>query len=304
MPLLYGASSSLPRGSFTPQLRASVADGLEDGFRGRFTLLSPGSSSTRSSTPCASLSDDDFDSVISSTLTDHIPSLTRGNSIASTNGAAQTEIASMLHGGYVLESEDGILSIPQRYDPDADLLCPFQILDCDETFSDVVDFKVHVFSHFRGHPLPSFASCFLCDAKFEQTPEDDHALAWNNVLTHMIYEHFRRGQQLATIRTDFTLMRWMYDRRIISDHHFKRTQMCPIPTVLPAANGGGSEIVNLPRAPSPPPMRYPTVSDSSLPTRAAQLQNRPYVMVAGRRAERRSMDRTRPFPVRFARTMT
>lgn len=208
----------------------------------------------------------------------------------------------MLPGGYILESHDGVLTLPFRFDPNADLLCPFQILDCDETFSDVKEFKRHVFSHFRGHPLPTFATCFLCGNRYTQTAEDDDAWAWNNMLGHMAHEHFRQGQQLATIRTDFTLMRWMYDRKIISDHHFKRTQLCPLPTLLPSANNGSPEILHIPLAPSPPISPQRSSSTPTLPTTAIAYQSQPYVVFAGGRTERRRRDSTRLHNRQYPRT--
>lgn len=249
-------------------------------------------------------SDDDFESVTSSTMTDLIPSLTRGNSIASSCSAAQTDDASKIHGGYVLESNDGVLTLPHRFAPDADLLCPFQILDCEETFSDVVEFKIHVFSHFKGHTLPSFARCFLCGNNYTQSPGDDPALAWNVMLGHLVHDHFRQGQQLATIRTDFALMRWMYDRRIISDHHFKRTQLCPLPTLLPSASGGAPEVVNLPQAPSPPSAAPLISSMAYLSSPPIGIQSQPYAVFHSRRSERRRREATRPIMRRYARTFS
>lgn len=248
-------------------------------------------------------SDDDTDSMTSSVIIQRVPPLTRGTSIISSDSAVQTDTASALQGGYVLETDDGILTLSPTSEPDADLLCPFQILDCAETFSTVREFKIHVFSHFRGHPLPTSASCFLCGSRFTQEPEDDCALAWNKMLGHMAHDHFRQGQQSGTIRADFALMRWMYDRKIISDHYFKRAQIRPLPTVLPAATRRASEAASIPEAPTPPSPRSPTsptVSEANLPPWRGGYQTQAYVTFAGRREERRRRDSTRPFarPVR------
>lgn len=249
------------------------------------------------------LSDDDLGSISSSTMTDRVPALTRDSSVASSDSAVQTDTASAVQGGYVLETDDGILTLPHTSEPDADLLCPFQILDCAETFSSVREYKTHVFSHFRGHPLPTSASCFLCENKFTQEPEDDAALAWNKMLGHMAHDHFRQGQQLGTIRADFALMRWMYDRKIISDYYFKRTQIRPLPTVLPAATRRASESASIPEAPSPLSPISPAASQPFTPLWTGGYQSQAYVTFAGRRAERRRRDSTRPF-IRHARTMT
>lgn len=247
------------------------------------------------------LSDDEVESMNSSTLTDRVPGLTRGSSIASTDrSVVQTDIASIHQGGFVLENEDGVLTLPHYAELNADLLCPFQILDCAETFSSVREYKLHVFSHFRGHPLPTSAACFLCTEKFDQSPQDDPALAWNNMLGHMCHDHFRRGQEFGTIRADFALMRWMYDRKIISDLCFKRTQICPLPTILPAATRQASEVGSaiLPEAPSPPNASSPSspssiISTSPVSPRRSSYSNQLYVTFAGARAERRRRDSMR-----------
>ncbi|EXJ83183.1 hypothetical protein A1O1_06802 [Capronia coronata CBS 617.96] len=236
--------------------------------------------------------DDDTVSIASTTTTDAVPPLTRAASTAtSLTSSVETDMASSILGkGYILESQEGVLTLPSRYQEDADLLCPFQILDCDQVFADIIHFKMHVFSHFRGHELPTFASCFLCDNQYVQEPDDDPALAWNNMLSHMVHEHFRKGQQLATVRTDFSLMKWMYSRSIISDQQFKRTQMVPLPIMLPvAARRQLLDIVEVPQALSAPP-------PAAILTHMAQsvgYQNEPFTVTAGRRAERRRLDATR-----------
>ena len=258
-------------------------------------LAIPRLTALRSSTPGSVWSDDDADasSMASTNATDAVPPLTRGNSTVSSASSAQTSLASSIIGeGFVLESHEGVLTVPDRYQMDADLLCPFQILDCEKVHADVRHFKMHVFSHFKGHELPTTASCFLCDCKFAQCSEDDPSLAWNTMLSHMVHDHYRRGQQLATVRTDFGLMRWMYSRRLINDHQFKRLQLVPIPTLLPGMGGRWDEVVNTPRAPSAPSANRPEGILAHM-TLSAGLQNEAFTMNAGRRAERRQRDATR-----------
>ncbi|KIX94562.1 uncharacterized protein Z520_09608 [Fonsecaea multimorphosa CBS 102226] len=259
------------------------------------------STGTRSDTAVVVIQDDNDAASVASTAatttaTDAVPPLTRETSTDSSGASsADTDMASSILGdGYMLESEDGVLTVPFRYQEDADLLCPFQILDCDQVFADIIHFKMHVFSHFRGHELPTFATCFLCDNKYVSHPEDDDpALAWNTMLSHMVHDHFRQGQHLATVRTDFGLMKWMYNRRIINDQQFKRTQLIPYQTVLPGAAGPTRrQIVNvaeLPRAPSASP---PAAIRAHLAL-SMGYQNEPYTMNAGRRQERRRRDATR-----------
>jgi hypothetical protein len=237
-------------------------------------------------------------SAVSTTASEAIPPLTRGNSDASSAGSADTGLASALDGMNLLESHDGVLGVPDRYLPQADLICPFQILDCEESFSDIRLFKTHVFSHFRGQACPTSATCFLCGAKFVQTEEDDAARAWNEMLSHLAYEHFRRGQRLATVRADFGLMRWMYARRIVTDAQFKRLQLCPRPTIAPAFPGArNGEVVNVPLAPMAPPHPLPRIQrrPRPLPTvGSVGSPDEPFTVQAGRRADRRNRTMRRP----------
>ena len=237
-------------------------------------------------------------SAVSTTASEAIPPLTRGNSDASSAGSADTGLASALDGMNLLESHDGVLGVPDRYLPDADLICPFQILDCEESFSDIRLFKTHVFSHFRGQPCPACATCFLCGTKFSQTEQDDVARAWNEMLSHLANDHFRRGQRLGTVRADFDLMRWMYARRIITDAQFKRLQLCPRPTMIPTFAGGrDGEIVNAPRVPMAPPSMLPRVQRRSRPlprVGTVARPDEPFTVQAGRRSDRRSRTMRRP----------
>jgi hypothetical protein len=237
-------------------------------------------------------------SAISTTASEAIPPLTRGNSDASSAGSADTGLASALDGMNLLESHDGILGVPDRYLPEADLICPFQILDCEESFSDIRLFKTHVFSHFRGQPCPTCANCFLCESKFAQNDQDDVARAWNEMLSHLANDHFRRGQRLGTVRVDFGLMRWMYARRIVTDAQFKRLQLCPRPTIIPAFPGArDGEVVNAPQAPMAPPSMLPRIQRRSRPlptTGTGGRTDEPFTVQAGRRADRRSRTMRRP----------
>jgi hypothetical protein len=221
---------------------------------------------------------------LSTTASENVPSLTRGNSNASSAGSADTDFASALDGMRPLESVDGVLQIPVTNHPHADLICLFQILDCEEAFDDVRQWKIHIFSHFRSHPCPVTAACFLCREVFDQTEHDHPARAWNEMLSHVATVHFRgMGQRLATVRTDFCLMRWMYNRGIITPAQFRRTQMVAVPTVLPESAG---DIVSMPEAPMAPP--------SSPPASVWSTQGEVYTTQASPRRERRRRMSRRP----------
>lgn len=242
-------------------------------------------------------------SMPSSTLSEYIPSLTRGSSFNSSHGTTRTDRLRTVQGEFVLDNDNdndnGTCNFQPSSDPrsDDDLLCPFQILDCCETFSDVREFKTHVFSHFHGHSLPKSATCFLCSRNFQQTDTQDLAQAWNDMLSHLANDHFRRGQEYGTMRADFALMRWMYDRKIISDHVFKRTQTCPITTVFPAGSRRPSEVNSIiPEAPSPPSGSsvVSTIPESVTWPSRSTYSTQTYVTFAGPRTERRRRDSTRP----------
>ena len=228
----------------------------------------------------------------STTATGAVPALGSDSSATSSTRSADTNIASALDGGYLLESHEGVLIVPNRYHPNAHLLCPFQILDCDRAFSETRDFKMHVFSHFKGHNTPESASCFLCDRKFKQGSEDHAAKAWNEMLSHLAEDHFRQGQRLATVRTDFTLMRWMYNRRLITDAEFKRTQLRSRPIFSPVGTGSGrDELVNLPRAPTPPVSAAGSSRPMIRPPR--RVRDDAFFTHASQRSERRGREATR-----------
>lgn len=261
-------------------------------------LMYSRSAGSRSVTAVQIIQDDDAVSMASTTATttttDVVPPLTRGTSTdSSEKSSADTDMASSILGdGYMLESQDGVLTVPFRYQEDADLLCPFQILDCEQVFAEITHFKMHVFSHFRGHELPTSATCFLCDNKYSNRPDDDAAFAWNTMLSHMAHDHFRQGQQLATVRTDFSLMKWMYSRRIINDAQFKRTQLLPVQTVLPRFVNRRRPVVNVPELPRAPSASPPPAIRAHR-AQSMGYQNEPYTMSAGRRQDRRRLDATR-----------
>jgi hypothetical protein len=219
----------------------------------------------------------------STTASDNVPSLTGGSSSASSS-SAETDFASALDGMPTLESVNGALEVPDTSRPDADLICPFQILNCEEMFRDIRLWKTHVFSHFRAQPCPTTATCFLCDSVFNQSRHDDPERAWNEMLQHMAIDHFRgMGQRLATVRTDFALMRWMFNRHIITPAQFRQMQLIPLPIVLP---GSAGHIVEMPEAPMAPP-RPSSVSGSD-------RQSDIYTVQASARRERRTRSNRRP----------
>ena len=251
----------------------------------------PRSVGQRSSIAVYTRSEGSVVSVASTTASGAFPALTRGNSNASSTDSADTGFASGLDGMRLLDvsSQDvNLLTLPNTYLPQADLVCPFEILDCEVAFSDIIAWKTHVFSHFRGRRCPTTATCFLCDEKFEQGPGDDQALAWNEMLSHLAREHFQQGQSLATMRTDFTLMKWMYSQRIISATELRRVQLCPRPAAARSnSRPGRPDLFNTPHAPMPPSTPLP-YRGGAIAAGSVGFRDDPVTQQAGRRADRRT----------------
>lgn len=235
-----------------------------------------------------------------------VPSLRSETSSTTSRSDALTELAEHMRLKYVLESEPDSLSTDSTRAAITDQFpCVFQILDCEEQLDDIVSYKIHIFSHFRGHPLPKQAWCFVCDQHYRQRAEDDDALAWNRVLDHMIEEHFD-GSQLVdnniVIRPHLSLMRWMYNRSLIDDHQLKRAQLRPPPTMLFNRRTERSGGIELPEAPMAPREHTHEPSDLLPPTWTTGYHDQPYVIIAGRRAERRDRNRFGLAGSRFAQT--
>ncbi|KAJ5505017.1 hypothetical protein N7463_007891 [Penicillium fimorum] len=134
--------------------------------------------------------------------------------------------------------------------------CLFHMLDCHESFDDGVEWRTHVFSHFRSHPTPPSARCPLCpNTKFVdgisdpvsspvledaesahsidgivRAPLTDSPSAWERMLDHVDVDHYCIGQTLAGSRPDFELMRYLYGMRVITDAQFKAMQLPPAPS--------------------------------------------------------------------------
>lgn len=220
--------------------------------------------------------------VLSTNASENVPALTHGSTNTSSVDSADTGNASDLTAKSLLESVDGVLQLAVTAHLDADLICPFQDLECEERFHDIREWKTHIFSHFRRHPCPVTADCFLCERTFSQSRNDHPARAWNEMLSHMAVEHFRRlGQGLETMRTNFALMRWMFSRRIITDAQLTRMQTMPRQTVYSESIG---ELVNVPEAPMAP--------SSTSTSSGSGGHDEVFTVHASRRRER--MQRRRP----------
>lgn len=121
--------------------------------------------------------------------------------------------------------------------------CLFYILPCDHQSNDIEIWKTHVLSHFRGLRLPSTASCQWCPLDFKHPSSRSHSgeendndndndhfhQTWNAMLNHVAHDHFERGHTLAASRSNFELMKFMYQSKIITEDQLKAIQLCPSP---------------------------------------------------------------------------
>lgn len=111
--------------------------------------------------------------------------------------------------------------------------CLFHILNCHETFTNPEGWKTHVLSHFQGHEPPSTARCPFCLSTFPTTTPHTHVYtrAWDALLAHIDIAHYRHDHalSLANTRPDFELLRYLYNRRIISEEQLKAVQLGPGP---------------------------------------------------------------------------
>lgn len=149
-----------------------------------------------------------------------------------------------------------------------------------------VDLELVLLEYIKSGDPNNITLCEWClqRLRVEGVAQVPFAVAW--VLDH------GRWEGLGTVRTDFSLMKWMYCRRIITEAQFKRTQLLPAQIVLPAGVNRRRHpmtIGELPRAPS----ASPPASVRAHLRQAVGYQTEPYTMNAGRRQDRRRLDATR-----------
>ncbi|KAJ5758631.1 hypothetical protein N7520_005787 [Penicillium odoratum] len=178
-----------------------------------------------------------------------------------------TAAPSVVSGAFASASASASAGVDHQVAPTGGVYtCLFHMLDCHDSFDDVLQWKMHVWSHFRTHPPPRTARCPLCSDEFVDDGDEESMLlsplsisesrdessrseevnsptssqdiqsqvqqsdsAWNRMLNH-VAAHYQSGQTLAGSRPDFELMRHLYNRRIISDAQFKAMQLAPAPS--------------------------------------------------------------------------
>ena len=187
-------------------------------------------------------------------LTDSSSSRWGASSIMSRNG---------YHNVYALEGglEGEPLRVPQT---NTFYPCLFRVLECTDRFDDRDQWRHHVTSHFRGQPPPTKVACMVCQAGFENTRP---YVAWENMLGHVINQHFQEESPLASATPGMDLMHHLFCLRVISPEQYRLLQVSDHSAGTGTYHGGGI----LPGAAVGPP--------------AAE----PVYMNAGRRREQRMM---------------
>ncbi|KAH8705779.1 hypothetical protein BGW36DRAFT_368166 [Talaromyces proteolyticus] len=158
------------------------------------------------------------------------PSLSNGSQSMSdmsisSRMAAKIQVVNMLEtdstGNLIASPTSSIgQSTPMAY------YCLFHVLPCDHGSDRIEPWKTHVLSHFRGCPLPQYATCQWCAMDFKKKTA---AGSWDAMLEHTAHEHFEKGHSLATTRPSFELMKYLYQSKVITEDQLKAIQLCPSP---------------------------------------------------------------------------
>ncbi|ODH15091.1 hypothetical protein ACO22_06477 [Paracoccidioides brasiliensis] len=104
--------------------------------------------------------------------------------------------------------------------------CFFHILDCNKTFVDHNEWKIHVLSHFRTSSPPTIAQCPACSYS---TSDPRHSVAWRTMLTHLAGEHLKHGYPIHNSNPSFATMRHMYCSGVIEKEDLCLLQLVAAP---------------------------------------------------------------------------
>jgi hypothetical protein len=157
-----------------------------------------------------------------------VPSLSHGSSSLPSSSSIDTKMAAGLEGTNALEN-DSTGNLVASASPQTQEIyhCLFHILPCHYKSGRAGEWKTHVLSHFRGHPLPPSACCQWCSANFSHNRPGS---AWDAMLAHVVHEHFEKGDTLSSSRINIELMRYLYCSKIITADQFKAVQLPPSPS--------------------------------------------------------------------------
>ncbi|OMP83918.1 hypothetical protein BK809_0001301 [Diplodia seriata] len=100
--------------------------------------------------------------------------------------------------------------------------CTFNFLGCHFQTTDETEWRLHSFGHFHGNTPPRSVICLLCGWEFDHVDGDT---AWDARLDHLA-AHVRVGQATDKAPPDFTLIRHLWQKRIIDDAEYKELKGC------------------------------------------------------------------------------
>ncbi|EER39512.1 conserved hypothetical protein [Histoplasma capsulatum H143] len=221
-----GSTESLLALSYSPTTPASVSTGSS--FRSERAYAN----SQRSSMIVENIEDtysESSSSIMSPPST--VPTLSRFSLSTASNslsGSIDTNTAAKLPPRYALEEDtDGNLTVPpETSSTGIGHYCFFHILDCNERFSDLEEWKTHVLSHFRLGPLPATAQCPACPYRIS---DSHHGVAWRRMLTHLADQHLKQGYPIQNTCPDFETMRHLYCSHIITREQLRLLQLPAAP---------------------------------------------------------------------------
>ena len=153
------------------------------------------------------------------TSTHDLAALTRSSNTAATEsepssfGARQLDIP---NSRLLAEDEGGVL-IVDRASAQGNLECPFNLLFCLQTFSNMEDWVRHSVTHFRRAGPPDLSQCCFCDAHFDSS---SGISSWAKRMEHVAFHH-RLGDRLAHARPDFGLYTHLWNKRLITDAEYR-----------------------------------------------------------------------------------
>lgn len=147
------------------------------------------------------------------------PTLTRASSVATTQSESSslgTRQLGILNSRLLLAEEEGGVLIDNRVPAQGNLECPFNLLHCFKTFSNMEDWIGHSLTHFSNIGPPYSSRCCFCDAWFSSS----EISGWARRMDHVAYHH-RVGEKLTHAQPDFELYTYLWNNRLITDAEYR-----------------------------------------------------------------------------------
>jgi len=149
-----------------------------------------------------------------------LPTLTRASSVATTKSESSSlgvRQMGILNSRLLLAEEEGGVLVDNRAPAQGNLECPFNLLFCLKTFSNMEDWVGHSLTHFSNVGPPDSNHCCFCDARFSSSSEIS---GWARRMEHVACHH-RLGDKLAHARPDFELYTYLWNNRLITNAEYR-----------------------------------------------------------------------------------